>query len=501
MNASESNLQDAQPDSIPVTSTEDQFAPFPANFGAAALDLQRKRRSGGMEAFRMPPASPFSPDLRSPRSVRNSMMASSKFTKPQPSRHPLSHSALNHSLQNTLAARRHACSHLLALRFGDDEDDGYWEDVRSVMGLLSSALIDGYSRLAEALTEMEQQKLRDQNPTPVTSLSPGSDIDIAEFAAPDAADSPLVGKWPKSNRVSFAPMPNNISRFAAHVAAISSALDDARDHLEECVVALKADPACAANESSSKGRRHARMLSAAAPEVEEPHALQAYERLRRELGLALRECERGRGQLLDIINPPLMPSDDEEEFDDLPGLAHDASDDSDKADPASPYDDEGEAAPRDRSAVVATAGGEGPGPLMDDATAHLLLAASAQSLPLPGIEEVFEADTGAKAAFQREKSSLSREERIKLAKARRESGMGLGIGGGDVDSAGAVGVEKWGPGGEVVQELKDVIWKVGERRRAMTVANPGPEVEAPAEPLPPKESPSEPAQLATFESS
>ena len=93
-----------------------------------------------MEAFRMPPASPFSPDLRSPRSVRNSMMASSKFTKPQPSRHPLSHSALNHSLQNTLAARRHACSHLLALRFGDDEDDGYWEDVRSVMGLLSSAL-------------------------------------------------------------------------------------------------------------------------------------------------------------------------------------------------------------------------------------------------------------------------------------------------------------------------------------------------------------------------
>ena len=28
---------------------------------------------------------------------------------------------------------------------------------------------------------------------------------------------------------------------------------------------------------------------------------------------------------------------------------------------------------------------------------------------------------------------------------------------------GGGGIEKWGPGGEVVQELKDVIWKVGER--------------------------------------
>ena len=27
--------------------------------------------------------------------------------------------------------------------------------------------------------------------------------------------------------------------------------------------------------------------------------------------------------------------------------------------------------------------------------------------------------------------------------------------------------EKWGPGGEVVQELKDVIWQVSERRRKM----------------------------------
>ena len=30
------------------------------------------------------------------------------------------------------------------------------------------------------------------------------------------------------------------------------------------------------------------------------------------------------------------------------------------------------------------------------------------------------------------------------------------------------GRERWGPGGEVVQELKDVIWKVGEKKRKMS---------------------------------
>jgi hypothetical protein len=29
----------------------------------------------------------------------------------------------------------------------------------------------------------------------------------------------------------------------------------------------------------------------------------------------------------------------------------------------------------------------------------------------------------------------------------------------------------WGPGGDVVQELKDVIWKVGERRRQIADAH------------------------------
>lgn len=501
-----SDTQDVNAEHTVHENDEDQFSPFPTHFGAAALSLQRNRRSGGMEAFRMPPASYFGSDLYSPRTTRNSMFASSsKFTKSQPSRHPLSHSALNHSLQSTLAAKRHACSHLLALRFEDEEDDGYWEDVRSVMSLLSSALIDGYSRLAEALTEVEQQKLRDQNPTPVTACS---EVDPTEVATPASAGAPVMDKWPRSaNRVSFAPMPNTVNRFGAHVAAISSALDDARDHLEECVSALKVDPKSVAHSSPSKRSRHTRstsgLLSVADKETEESQALQAYERLRRELGLALRECERGRSSLLDIINPPVAPSDDEEEFDDLPGLGHDGSDDSDKADPASPYDDEAEAAAlaasgRYRTAVANAETGEGDGPLMDDATPHLLLETSTQHLSLPGIEEVFEADTGAKAAFKREKSKLSREERIIIAKARRESGMGLsiGVGGEGDENTSQAGVEKWGPGGEVVQELKDVIWKVGERRRMMTASTmTGATNELPAD------LPAEPVhQLATFES-
>ncbi|KAF9479553.1 hypothetical protein BDN70DRAFT_878612 [Pholiota conissans] len=508
-------LNDAVLDEFDSGAT-DQFPSLPSQFGAAALDLQRKRRSGGMEAFRTPPVNYFSADLRSPPSSRSSMFASaSKFTNVQPSRHPLSHSSLNHALQGALAAKRYACSHMLALRFSDEEDEGYWEDVRSVMTLLSSALIDSFSGLGEALIEAEQQTMRDSNPTPVMDQFQASsnDSDAAVHMGQDAGQDSTT-KWQKSSsRVSFAPMPNNISRFAAHIAAISSALEDAKEHLDQCVSSLKADPSSPSNSSPSKRLRHSRSASkmSVTPDSEESEALQAYERLRRELGLALRECERGRGRLLEIINPPMAPSDDEEEFDDLPGLANDASDDSDKADP-SPFDDEAGAAALAaaccyRPAVVGTEGAEGEGATLDDATSHLLLTTSTQHLPLPGIEEVFEADTGAKTTFSRERSRLSREERIKITKARRESGMGLSIGlgttaglGDEVAANGLGGVEKWGPGGEVVQELKDVIWKVGERRRRMIqTAAPPPisQVDAPSA----SEVPSELTQLAdTLES-
>jgi hypothetical protein len=71
--------------------------------------------------------------------------------------------------------------------------------------------------------------------------------------------------------------------------------------------------------------------------------------------------------------------------------------------------------------------------------------------------------------FMRERSKLSREERIELTKARREKREGRGSYPGSTDEGLLVERARrgLGPGGEVVQELKDVIWKVGERRRKM----------------------------------
>ncbi|PBK99957.1 hypothetical protein ARMGADRAFT_1059950 [Armillaria gallica] len=379
-------------------------------FGMAALDLRRRRKSAGLDALGVsynrsyvsPPRSPISASstLRSPTA------SATKFTAIQPARHPLSLSSLQPLLQGTLSSKRYACAHLLALRFGEDDDEGYWEDVRSVMELLTSTFADTAARLTEALEEAEALKLRLENPSPSSLPSHSRSVSLTGH--------------------SFAPMPSHMSRFAVHVDAISSALKDAREDLDQCVDAL---------------RDEAPLFSPS------PHpALEAYERLRRELGLALRECERGRERLLDIISPPHLdddPDHDADPFsggipDDLPGLA---SDDSDKP---------------DSSASPAEYG---------DVTVDHHAAITEERLPPPGIEQVFESEEGAGMLFHREKSKLSREERIKLVKQRRERGEPAVVPREPDD--GGLKVEKWGPGGEVVQELKDVIWKVGEKRRRL----------------------------------
>ncbi|KAK0215008.1 hypothetical protein IW262DRAFT_1440545 [Armillaria fumosa] len=376
-------------------------------FGMAALDLRRRRKSAGLDALGMsynrsyvsPPRSPISTSS-APRSPAAS---AAKFTAIRPARHPLSLSSLQTLLQGTLGSKRYACAHLLALRFGEDDDEGYWEDVRSVMELLTSTFADTAARLTVALEEAEALKVRLENPSP--SSLPSHSRSVSQ---------------------SFAPMPSHMSRFAVHVDAISSALKDAREDLDQCVDAL---------------RDEASLFSP------DPHpALEAYERLRRELGLALRECERGRERLLDIISPPRLdddPDPDADPFsgsipDDLPGLA---SDDSDKP---------------DSSASPAEYG---------DVTVEHRTAITEEQLPPPGIEQVFESEEGAGMLFHREKSKLSREDRIKLVKQRRERGEPVLVPREPDD--GGLKVEKWGPGGEVVQELKDVIWKVGEKRRRL----------------------------------
>jgi hypothetical protein len=467
--------------SLPLVSEEDDAEHDKSNapavqahnlFGSAALDLYRSRKSAGMEAFKSPPPSYLGALSPPPHSAAPSLSPGSRYTTIQSPRHHLSLTGLNHAVQAAMASKRYACSHLLALRFAEEEDEGYWEDVRSVMGLLTSTLVDASSRLAEALEDAEKAKLRDQNPTPslVTSFH------VSEDEGKDSSrGAKLKEDRRRSSNISFAPLPSHLSRFAAHVDAITTALDDARDHLQECVASLREEQD---NTTVWPNRRrlsrHPPQTSSADAE-EESHALQAYERLRRELGLALRECERGKERLLDVVFPPdLCDEEEEDSADDLPGLGHDGSDNSDKLDPTFPFDEDPEPERPGGYTVVAVEGAEGT---LDDATSHLLLMASTQHLPPPGIEQVFEADTGNTMPLTREKSKLTREERIQLVKARRESGgsvlgVGLGIniatasetGGG----GGGGGVEKWGPGGEVVQELKDVIWKVGEKRRKMT---------------------------------
>lgn len=444
------------------------------HFGAAALELQRKRRSGAVDLLRSPPSTSLVMDRRSPRARSSTLVTAispSKYTNPQPPRHPLSFAALTYSLQGAVAAKRYTSSHLLALRFDEEEDEGYWEDVRSVMALLSTSLMDASSRLSEALEEAEHQKLLEQNPTPghgqrrFTGIEIEQESPIADGQEVENSETSYKTGILFTEKDSFAPMPSHISRFAAHIAAISSALDDAREHLEECVLSLKQDRDPQPLSATQRKLRHSRSFSRLGLELEEkeePKALQAYENLRRELGLALRECERGREKLLDIVHPAI-PSDDEE--DDLPGLGHDVSDGSDKVDPTSPQSEieDGEVGQGEPTTVA-----DGIH-VHDDVTNHLLLSTTPQHLPLPGIEEVFEAETGPKVPFTRERSRLSREERIQLAKAKRESGKGLGFyrALSDVGEE-KVEVEKWGPGGDVVQELKDVIWKVGEKRRKMS---------------------------------
>ncbi|KAJ3559956.1 hypothetical protein NP233_g11132 [Leucocoprinus birnbaumii] len=495
------------------------------SFGAAALKLNRNRAANGFEAFshRTLPSPLLSPISSPPRfhphppppsanssgnyilpiSPRSSFVGSSRFTAIHTSRQPLSLSALRHALQAAIGAKRYACAHLLALRFREEDsisvatptaasmalcgsslgscgileaENTYWDDVRSIMELLIGALSDATSRLCEALREAEAMRLRDQTPTPVGSV----DLGTGESANPEVRklvlEKEAAGKQRGSGEmlsarpgsasvISFAPMPSQFSRFAGHVAALQSALDDARGYLEECVNTLN-DPNIPSTANLSQTDRTLPDGEEGQSENEDHPALRAFEKLRRELGFVLRECERGRNRLLDLVKPPQLSDLDHHEDiegseEGTPGLGHDSlSEESDKADHVvSPSHSE--------DGVKDNVGGS----CVD--VNHLPPAHT-------NAEQVFEADTSLLSSTPiRPKSRLSREERIRLVKARRESGLGpgmaasvgLGVGldpspviHGDDDNEGGH-AEKWGPGGDVVQELKDVIWKVGERRR------------------------------------
>lgn len=395
-------------------------------FGVTALSMRRRKHS----------------PLFSP-STRNSLtgLVGSRFTSLMSS--PQVNSDPRAAVQATLAARRYTCSHLLALRFPDSSselehfeslDEGYWEDVRSVISLLTSA----FQNVTNGLNEMlEQHQLKVANDTHVESLTPNQK-DSASFSEPS------IHHLLTSESLSFAPMPNQFSRFAAHVDAISSALEEARSHLRQCVEALREDggdfPSASEDSQSISGPLH------------------AYEGLRRTLGYALRECERGKEPLRAILGEERKSVADQTTTNQEGGLSkviesemerpdeQFSSDDSDKT----LYDHPSDLQDQDRNAEEE-----------DDATGHLLDTASTQYLPLPGVEQVFEAES-APIKFNRPRSQLTREQRVALVKAQRKEGIKEPV---NMPPRPLMGL---GPGDDVVQELKDVIWKVGEQRRQLS---------------------------------
>ncbi|KAH9039343.1 hypothetical protein EDB85DRAFT_2110311 [Lactarius pseudohatsudake] len=482
------NLSDQEGDADAVVPLSER-----GQFASAALEFQRQRRSRGIESLLLSTPSPspnytaISPQpptsthitrlgnrSHSSHSPPPSSYSTSRFTAMQMPRHPLSLYSLTLTLNGALAARRYTASHLLALRFvGGDalEDSGrggdsYWEDVRAVMALLTSALANATAPLVEALEVTEHERLFTENPTPTTAHSRASSESHTRSSS--FHQQRLARRT--SHVTSFAPLPSHLSRFAAHVDALTNALHDARAHLESCVASLRDGTA-----SGSGGS------------PQDAPALRAYERLRRELGLALRECERGREPLLELLLPPraLSPDDDDDD-DEVPALGPDAESSSDSEDKGASSSRAAHSpisslpsSPTHAVLVEARPGKEEEEEGTDAAAARDgdVLVVGLERLPAPGIEQVFEADAGADpadgdadgdAAFSltRPRSKLSRAERIAAAKARRASGgdLGLSVVGGQGDRDGAGGVQ-WAPVGDVVQELKDVIWKVGEQRR------------------------------------
>ncbi|KAG8950011.1 hypothetical protein FRC04_008090 [Tulasnella sp. 424] len=476
-----------------------------------AMTLRRRRRNSSLSGGRpspipasqplsLRPASASSAEVRTPEMTHsrshNSLSGvtplSTKLPTIQTTRHPLSLTALHSQLRNAIAAKRFTSAHLLALRFGgleesareelellDGEDESYWEDVRSVVSLLTSALEDASANLAEALEEGKQEKEKDAQPSPLNIAFPGRELPILGSPFPDGMISATPSRasvvlWSRfgtspTTGTSFAPTESHLTRFSGHVSGLLEAMDHAKLQLKECVSVVQ---------TVVDG-------PSALPYADGPPplqtALQSYDRLRKELSTALREFERGRGSLLDLIKyqnqqqasqQQHADESDGEDEDGLPALALDqSSNEADSEDRHGPLLPVHSAIYNPEHDVITSP----PMVAVEDlASQHLLITADPGHLPPPhGIEQVFAYDhskdeagrqQGA-AAFQRERSRLSREERIAMAKAKRsaaQSGSLSTIAGSITDTGGE---PAWGPGGEVVQELKHVISRVEERRK------------------------------------
>ncbi|KAF8600503.1 hypothetical protein BDV93DRAFT_525381 [Ceratobasidium sp. AG-I] len=324
----------------------------------------------------------------------------------------------------------------MALRFTDGDGE-YWEDVRSVMGLLSAGMEDAAARLSAAVEGTKEG----EGESVVGSEGLGATASLVGIVSPMSAG------------FGFAPTIPPRERFAMHVRELVGAAARAKDlagslFQSQSKVGAEMDGFVSSPEDME-----------AAPafplSIEEEEA--RLEAVRRELGTALRQLERARA----VLRAQRVRKDGdggaeaEAEDSDVPALDRSPSSpaSSEKMDEFTPLDI------ARRQSIDSTLESAHVRP--DDASAYLLLATSARDLPPPGIEQVFEADPeDIGVAVKRPRSTLSRAERIAAARSKRvvssplpKSGSSTGTG------------ENWGPGGDVVQELKAVISEVGTRRR------------------------------------
>ncbi|CUA75673.1 hypothetical protein RSOLAG22IIIB_06006 [Rhizoctonia solani] len=339
-------------------------------------------------------------EVSSPKLMMSSTFGSAALSTLRQSSHiqTTSLTALRHALTAARASRRHTAAHLLALRFTDGDSE-YWEDVRSVLNLLSAGLEDSANRLSNAVDCMSDGKQR--------TASFGSDRSFLAAAAAIVT--------PMSAGFGFAPSLRPQERFDICVRELGSALVRANQ-----LVGSMPDSSLL-EESDSK-----------------------LEAVRRELGSALRQLERARSVIKSQRTSKPSPAQQHQEQQEQP-----QEEDSDvpalDASPSSPTSED--LTPFRRHSLNSEKSDELVGP--DDASAYLLLATSPASLPAPGIEQVFEADTEDVPSTRiRPKSTMTRAERIAARRA-----------------APPVPPKPIDGNWEVVKELKAVISEVGGRRR------------------------------------
>jgi len=359
-------------------------------------------------------------------------------------------------------------------------DPAYWEDVRSVLGLFKTALEDGVDKLRDAFPDTIFPATSPQESvlSPTMVITPASVrpapkelIDNSDVREEIGQTNDLLGflksgKAGKGSEAGFAPMPSQLARFVRHMETMQNALTEAQLALRETVQML-----ASSSSSSSSADDHSSMI------VQEQEA--GYDRLRSALGVALRECERGRGPLMDHLHPsnfglglrlgdtiPEELEDSDHLRESMPQLIHDDNDDPERSSTESmsmAHPHALSALRGDGDALATIVEGSRS---VDEPESHAhvptLQQLLEQAFVSEGREQVFEAepvDHHSQAGFERQRATLSREERIKLVKARRTNTELI------PENGKALKKRKSRPGLDVIQELKDVIWQVGERRR------------------------------------